>query len=864
MNRRYEFFFAVLLSVSGGAVQAGITFGQNGGFVVVDGAGLDCGSVHLADGFIQNRSGTITGSPSCNRMAIETAVDATHRFMMVTGEVQLGVGITLGNNQVLTMDGSPIAEAILVSGGFESPSVLNGVAGTISGNVLLESGVALSIDLAGTLNADIVLNANADEEVHVVLEKDLAMGPGYMLKPGLSAGSKRLLCNGHRLYVGGSSGVPCFLANTLMVSHAAVCLEGPLVCQEGSYLYFETDGFVEGGGNTIQCNVGTCFDNGGNTVRFSNVTFSHISGSHFYGSGSWIFENCRMEKSDGTALILNATALDTGLDIFGEEGAAFTSGTISLQSNVVLMGRWTCGIADVLDPQPVVTINGNGYSLDMAGSGWGIATGSFNILEGSVLRLHDVFVKNLLPDSLVDSYSSLAFSDVTFSLQANIDWSARGVVLRAEGPATFITGNYSFVASEPSSLGADVTLWVDSVGGSGTVSGFSTDVGRIATVGSVGDLASLHADIVELQGQVSDLGGGLPSYTFNALSSPCGLLHDIHLYAPQSDGSSGSSLVFNGEGSFFFDGYGRTVHFGQPSLTGSFPTLMVVAVDTVVEMQHIVLDGLSNTNHEKAGSLFFGTGTTVRLNTDLIGIERLSKSLVFGSAGESIGSVSTLDLNGHTLDMSHDDALISLVNSAGAELHIRNGRIINLSGSKIVAGYGMLIAFHDVSLEFSDDFNWSSLEGDGYTARLTFDGKCSLTGVSDSCFFNHSNGDLVITSGSTLRIGDRVVYNHCNAGVANIVMESDASVLELVGTTFKHPDQAEVGPLVLSGGTLICDQRVRFVPGSAGISFGLETDIPELNRYLNIILRPGAQCVVSNDLDTSAGQLYYANAEVAG
>jgi hypothetical protein len=233
-------------------------------------------------------------------------------------------------------------------------------------------------------------------------------------------------------------------------------------------------------------------------------------------------------------------------------------------------------------------------------------------------------------------------------------------------------------------------------------------------------------------------------------------------------------------------------------------------------------------------------------------IIRLNSNVALQGAWHMKASANlVLDLNGNTLDMASADAAISLVDSF-MTLTIRNGRIANLSGSKLTGTLNSYYVFEDVEFILSGDTQIPEW------VMVTFKGNCSISAVTTGLLFsNMSLLNLTISSGSSLLLHDGVIYCHATEAHNNFVMTDSSSRLVLIGATFRRNDfVGEVSQLQLTKGTLIIDHISYVQPGIAGIQIGDGTD-PENN--LTVEVRPSALLKIGAGGDSSGGTVTYAN-----
>ncbi len=223
-------------------------------------------------------------------------------------------------------------------------------------------------------------------------------------------------------------------------------------------------------------------------------------------------------------------------------------------------------------------------------------------------------------------------------------------------------------------------------------------------------------------------------------------------------------------------------------------------------------------------------------------------------------SMLTIDLNGHALDLANG-SLETL--EIQAEIHIKNGRLINVSGSKFDLFPNSRLRLENVDVYLADDTQFAG-------AALFVDGHCSLLGVAGSVFSLSAatlEGDpispyLIINPQSTLTIGDGIIYSHNNTNHDNFVFVNSTSRLELMGGIFRRPNRAEpsVEPLMLTLGTLVIDHTSVIQPGTGGIKIG---DGILSDNNLGIEIRPGGTLTIGLDTEAgvSGGSFIYANCE---
>lgn len=314
-----------------------------------------------------------------------------------------------------------------------------------------------------------------------------------------------------------------------------------------------------------------------------------------------------------------------------------------------------------------------------------------------------------------------------------------------------------------------------------------------------------------------------------------------NLYLYNQDSDNVRSLTVQCTSSATWYGNGRSVVFPYAEgLCGS----QVLFIDNCRKLttENMILEGYVPSRHLVLGdgnsSFNIGNETLVRLHQDIC----LNDQMKFGSHCGSDETM-TLDLNGHTIDMS--DGSIFLQGNSGNTLIIKNGRLTNVCDSNLSINGCSTIRLENVELSLSDDF-WFG------TGKIHIRGNCRLTGYT-GCSFIYTTGDSFhIDENSTFTIGNGMIYSHNTDSHFRFCDET--SRLELIGGTLRHPDNAD-HTLWLTNGTLVVDHKSYIQPGSCGITF---------NNSLNIEILPGASINLSTAYDcgcetASAGTFTYDN-----
>jgi len=547
-------------------------------------------------------------------------------------------------------------------------------------------------------------------------------------------------------------------------------------------------------------------------VVLSDITLNNVWNDSFdRDSGDLLLSNVVWNSTDGDTIRITGIASSEAvahltLPVGGGVGNIFTNfcywqnASVELLSDVSFHGTWIAN--------DTMIIQGSGHVLDLS-------DGSLGAAANQTLYLRDVVLNNVNNDSFVDNQGVINLSNVTINLSGNVDTSEFDTYFVITGPVTFVTGGYTF------------TTW----------HGFTGDT----PIGSRIDGVTVYYDTLSrldnTNVDASDfhlLNGGrvlfveqntVGSETFSGSSA---YVVDTDYLSVGNGSASARTLTFNYDGNTAYKGLGRSVHFPMAD-----DVVMTIGLDTTVKTTNVVLDGLVPQHLAIEGELYFGDKTTIRLHQDWA----LDRSLNFGTENDEVDEVMTIDCNGFTIDMSHAAAQLNLLEyfDCYKTLRICNGRIINLSASKINIGQYSTLILENMELVLDDNFDW----GNGSQTDLVIEGRCRIGGVSESQFNNTSTGDIIIAAGSTLTFADGIEYYHNTTRMVNFLFANQSSSLEFIGSSLQVATGLDVdSPLQLRAGTLIVDHIVNFYTGdSEGIEFGDNDD--ELFN-MQIIIRPGA------------------------
>ena len=427
---------------------------------------------------------------------------------------------------------------------------------------------------------------------------------------------------------------------------------------------------------------------------------------------------------------------------------------------------------------------------------------------------------NVTTSSFGDAASNgvVNLSNVTIKLSGDAHFSSYDLSFVISGPVTFVTGSYSFTTwngtVDETPIGSyidGVTVYYDtlSAADASNVVGFRLDNdARLMFIASplTGDI------LVDVDGTT--------------------YLGRTEYLAADADGYAGRSLTFDVDGTVTYDGLGRSLEF--PVTTSP---VFTVTADTTVITENITLQGLMPSHLDVGGTLYFGDKTTIRLTQDWI----LDFNVTFGSDYEATNEQMVIDLNGFTINLDDADAALLLQGGSGNVLRICNGRLTDLSGTKLAAQSGSKIIFENVECALTHtELVEDVVTGVDYVfannAGLEFQGHCSITGRPGVAFRNQSSVAPIITQGSVLSVMYNMIYWHDT--YADFTFDHRTSTLELIGATFKSDADRE-GPLALSRGIIIVDHKSILHVGSAGINLG------DGGNGLDLEIRPSATITVA-------------------
>jgi len=537
----------------------------------------------------------------------------------------------------------------------------------------------------------------------------------------------------------------------------------------------------------------------GSTLYLSNVNWLSASGNalHIMGASS-------ATTSTPGAAQLGLPQNQSAGNIFGTNISWLNGINAELLSDVTL-GECTWSFNGDSD------VDGRGCHLDLS-------QGAIKVKGGKTLTLRNIVLDNVTSNSFFsgDGFNgTLNLSNVTIILNdVDVTWAGKVVV---DGPLTVVTGSHTFTGSDMTLHG--VTAYYDTLS-------TTNSSNLVVSTPSTGRVMYIDAAVIPAT-------TGTLSITENS-----NLSSNMYLYPTDGDIAG---RVISCTDTATLNGHGRSIVFPYTDGFDGSTAVLSVSTSKTLTTTNVVLEGLVPSQHVSgSGTLLFGDNTTIRLHEDIA----LTTTVTFGSSGTADSETMVLDLAGHAIDMSSVSAAIVLQGQTGVgapnTLRIKNGRIINLSGTKLAAEQATLLVFENVEFSLSGDTTWAN-------AALSIEGNCVISGLLGSIFTNTSTADFTITAGSHLKIVDGIIYSHNNGGTINFVMPDSSAKLELIGATFRHPDLAGF-ELTLSGGTLILDHKSYIQPGSAGMAIA---------SSLTIEVRPGATLNVTTGTGASSGTVTF-------
>jgi len=432
--------YAVALLAST-AVFAGIDTGQNGGLVsATTGTIHFAANANLTNCLVKSTGGALTGSVTATNSAIALPpLEGSSEFSYFTtdGAVSFsGNTISLGNNQILNLNGGVSGMTITANGSQAAPSILEGF-GQLQNTITVADNKQLNVRLLGELDANIALDCSTSGHTSILyLENDLHFSPGYGITATVAEGAVNMVnfSGGYSMYLGGSPSVGTTLANSHVWYAPSVHLTGPVTLANGQTISIQTGTYASlfGHGNT--------FTFGGSTAQlyaYSN-TQPHLLDNVFLGSvyaqslasafvgTSWNLADVTFNSATGQSLQATGLFNSIGgyLDFF------YSTGIVGSANSIITLNRdfssgsynhsWEVNGTSL-------TINGQGHSMSVYRDDSGNAQ---FVLRAGALILSDVMLAG------VSQYTFNAASANTLYL-TNVSWAD------AYGNSIFIRGALS-------------------------------------------------------------------------------------------------------------------------------------------------------------------------------------------------------------------------------------------------------------------------------------------------------------------------------------------------------------------------------------------------------------------------------------
>ncbi len=825
-------------SVSTVTATTGFNFGRGSGIIVADGGTLDLtNGASITDGFIEKAGGDVEYDCSNIDCVNATFIDrdsGAYSSVTFDGTFDRGTRLVLDNNDVLTMNGSPVLVNPIVEGSHCSPSIIRGIGSSIlDGEIVVETDAKVIVDLSGVLNANINLQADRDEysindpedyQAVVSLANDLTFAPTYgpITTDIEDKGLNTILFNGHRMTLGGDVDNLDSYNGAFRITHpqvwtrANVELIGPMSMGCSGRIIFDGPAYINGNGNTWYMNDNEGFYNGVNDVTLVNITLSGDDSDDWFDDSEGHF-NCI-----NTTLIADSNSITVNGSFYGSDNV-FDDNTYWGHKDYVYYNNVSMvGVSKLT--------NGNG-------------------------------------DDITDG-SRQVYTDNESGQLMRFDRNGNRILL--EIVSTFLLDGEAYVA------------------GSGSQHALVDEQGR-----EVRDSAGFVVyvdDVTDQYLRYASVGEGL--YEYRVTTIAFNRIYDF-LYVPfmNNHATASAAIVDTERGN-------RAVYYANSSqyfeFDGNDNPVVVEITTTPLYSEGQLIEGSGSYNlvgYDRNGiSIYIDNNTSAYIQygyalgaTEMYHQVSIAFSIVFDSNGhvETISSYDeadadetdtliklnsdvyidcdwiasedttlTIDLAGHALDL--DDGSLR-TDGCDATIIVKNGVLKNVGCNSLDFQGDSTLILDNVEVRLNSHVRWEY-------ANLTIKGKCRFVGSNNSVFENQSTRNFRISCNATLTLEDGIVYSHNNDGTSNFVFADDTSRLELIGATFRRPDRGEVSYLELTGGTIVVDHNAHIQPGMNGIQIGDDCDE---DNNLAIIIRPGATLTISSDSceDVSSGTLIYANVD---
>ena len=378
-------------------MQAAINFGGRESAIDVTGGTLTLGAnKSLSDGVLRDSGGTLDlDTATCSNMVVEVADGATTKYMKVDGTLTIDKdtpannAITLGDDEVLVVDGGQVIETVVANGSDDNPSIMQGT-GSFDAAITINNGKELVMRWEGALNKDVTVNSSGGT-TKLTLENDLAFANGASTEGG-SSGTSTVNFAGYKMQVGGVT----IGSNAQTWDKAHLSLNGDTTISANITLTTSA-GLIDGNGYKLTVSGGFLGTVGG------TVTNTHIpsfDSGVFGGTGSWNLRNVILSDADESIRVNDGQLTAGTADVFAGAATWSAASNIELLKDMTLVDEWQFDGASHL--------NGNSHTLKFTDT-----TGTIDY--DASLTLSDIVLTNVSAASFDNA------AGTTLQLR-NVDW----------------------------------------------------------------------------------------------------------------------------------------------------------------------------------------------------------------------------------------------------------------------------------------------------------------------------------------------------------------------------------------------------------------------------------------------------------
>lgn len=293
-----------------GTTWANLQFGsRESGFIVSSGATLNLGTATLIDGMIR-QSGDISASAlTCTSVTIEVKDGTDIKKITTDGTLTPTSNLQLGNNQKLTVAGGSVHEALNITGGSSTPSILEGF-GWLASDIKINPASQLNLRWSSPLGVNINFHFTSnDQSSSVALEQDfyLAFGSGFYATyatGGLTNVIGILSFDRGSLFIGGESTSYASVAGNMQWVMPSVILTGPLSIDEATTVALSSGGHINGYGYTLNFTDETsvlAIDDDSTIclvdIILTGLTSTSLANTYVAADGVWFCTNTTDRKS---------------------------------------------------------------------------------------------------------------------------------------------------------------------------------------------------------------------------------------------------------------------------------------------------------------------------------------------------------------------------------------------------------------------------------------------------------------------------------------------------------------------------------------------------------------------------------------